>query len=296
MSEEYQLSLNPDYYVVMANDLIKGKQKMTLREAQLLYVAMAQVVKEDKDLKTYTTTIPDLAAFMGVPSEDLYKDIQSICKSLLQRVVEIQTTGELAKRPKWEVFQWVNYARYDKGKLTLRLSDDIKPYLVDLVSHYTQTQLGALCSFRSYYATRLYQLLSCDLGASYGANYRYNGAKEEWEFTCEKLRELYALKPKQYAQNRDLLRYTLIPAIEGVDSSDYAHIWGYEELTEKSKRGRPTLVGVRFKALLFKNAEEKQLFLEDTLPKLVAYGQMTQEECDSYFVKGWRRSEQPQTV
>ena len=56
----YEMKLNHNYYVVTANDLIKGRQKMSLREAQLLYIAMAQVVKEDTDFKTYTTTVPEL--------------------------------------------------------------------------------------------------------------------------------------------------------------------------------------------------------------------------------------------
>ena len=92
----YELKLNPDYYVVTANDLIKGRQKMSEREAQLLYIAMAQVVKEDKDFKTYTTTVPELAAFMGISPDSLYRDLKDICKSLLQRVVEIQVGGENA--------------------------------------------------------------------------------------------------------------------------------------------------------------------------------------------------------
>ena len=123
----YELKLNPDYYVVTANDLIKGRQKMSDREATLLYIAMAQVVKEDKDFKTYTTTVPELAAFMGIDPNSLYRDLKDICKSLLQRVVEIQVGGENARgRKKWHIFQWVNSAKYDDGVLTIRLSDDIK--------------------------------------------------------------------------------------------------------------------------------------------------------------------------
>lgn len=256
-AKEYPLKLNSDYYVVTANDLIKGKQKMTLREAQLLYIAIAQVVKEDKDFKTYTTTVQELAAFMGDSPENLYRDLKNICKQLRQRVVEVQVKGDNAKKGKWEVFGWIDSAKYDNGKLTIRLSDDIKPYLLELESYYSQTLLGTLMTFRSYYATRLYQYLVAETNARWGT-------VEEWTFTCEQLRELFQVGAKQYSRNFDLVRYTIKPALEELGKSDFAYVWDYEE-HRASKRGRP-LTGVSFKAIFFENKEKKDYYLQRAKP------------------------------
>ena len=148
--KQYPLKLNKDFYVVTANDLIKGRQKMDLRESKLLAIAISQVVKEDKDFKTYTTTVPELSAFMGIDENSLYRDLEGICTSLCQQIVKIQVGGENARgRKKWKIFHWVSSAAYDDGKLTLRLSDDIKPYLLELESYYSQTLLGTLMTFRS---------------------------------------------------------------------------------------------------------------------------------------------------
>jgi plasmid replication initiation protein len=255
----FELKLNSDYYVVTANDLIKGRQKMSLREAQLLYIAMAQVVKEDKDFKTYTTTVPELAAFMGIDPNSLYRDLEGICTNLLQRVVKIQIGGENARgRKKWKAFQWINCAEYDNGVLTIRLSDDIKPFLIDLVSHYSQSLLGTLCTFSSYYATRLYQLIVCE------HNENPNRPKEEWEFTCEQIRDFFQIGEKQYKLPRNLLNFTIIPAIKDLNNSPYAYIWDYEELHAKG-RGR-ALIGVKFKAKIFRNQEEKDWYFNRALP------------------------------
>lgn len=267
----FELKLNSDYYVVTANDLIKGRQKMSLREAQLLYIAMAQVVKEDKDFKTYKTTVPELAAFMGIDPNSLYRDLKDICKSLLQRVVEIQVGGENARdRKKWQIFQWVNSARYDDGVLTLRLSDDIKPFLIDLVSHYSQSLLGTLCTFSSYYATRLYQLIVCE------HNENPNRPKEEWEFTCEQIRDFFQIGEKQYKLPRNLLNFTIIPAIKDLNNSPYAYIWDYEELHAKG-RGR-ALIGVKFKAKIFRNQEEKDWYFNRALPLI---NEINASDCSS---------------
>lgn len=262
--KDYPLKLNPDYQVVTANDLIKGKQKMTLREAQLLFIAISQVVKEDRDFKTYTTTVPELSAFMGIDENSLYRDLKGICKSLCQQVVEVQISGENApKRKKWKVFSWVQSAEYDNGKLTLRLSDDIKPYLLELESYYSQTFLRTLMTFRSYYATRLYQYLK----AVYGEK---GGNVEEWNFTCEQLRFLFQIKEKQYTRAYNLIQKTIKPALEELAASDYAYVWDYKE-HRANTRGRP-FIGVSFKAIFFENddfstaKEKKEKFLAKDKP------------------------------
>ena len=183
--KQYPIKYDPSYYVVTANDLIKGKQKMDLRESKILAIAISQVVKEDKDFKTYTTTVPELATFMDIDENSLYRDLEGICRSLCQQIIEIQVGGENARgRKKWKIFHWISSAAYDDGKLTLRLSDDIKPYLLDLEAYYSQTLLGTLMTFRSYYATRLYQYLVADMGARWGN-------VEEWTFTCEQIRDIF---------------------------------------------------------------------------------------------------------
>lgn len=266
MSEkEYPMKLDKDYYVVTANDLIKGKQKMTLREAQLLYIAISQVVYEDKDFKTFTTTVPELAAFMGIDENSLYRDLKGICKSLCQQVVEVQIGGENAKgKKKWEVFSWIQSAKYDDGKLTLRLSDDIKPFLLELESYYSQTLLGTLMAFRSYYTTRLYQYLVADTGAKFGYMH-------EWEFTCEQLRELFQVGEKKYKLPRDFLRKTIIPALEELGASDYAYVWDYAEHKAKT-RGNP-LKSVSFKAVFFKDKERKDFYLKKSKNIIEEYQQ-----------------------
>lgn len=260
MSEQiYPLQLNPDYYVVTANDLIKGKQKMTLREAQLLYITMSQVVKEDKDFKTYSIAVSELAYFMGIGPNALYRDLENICTSLLKRVVKIyvQDANNPSER-KWKAFQWISAAEYENGKLTIKLNDELKPFLIELVSHYSQILLGTLCSFNSYYAARLYQYIVCEIGE------HPRNPKEEWTFTCEELRDFFQIEKNEYARNYDLVRKTIKVALDELNKSDFTYIWDYEELRGPGK-GRP-LVGVKFKAAIFKDKDEKDWYLEKVHP------------------------------
>lgn len=261
--KQYPMKLDKDFYVVTANDLIKGKQKMTLRESQLLFIAISQVVYEDKDFKTYTTTVPELASFMGIDENSLYRDLEGICTSLCKQVVKIQVGGENAKsHKKWKVFSWVQSAEYDSGKLTIRLSDDIKPYLLELEAYYSQTLLGTLMTFRSYYATRLYQYLLAETNARWGNVY-------EWSFTCEQLRDLFQVGEKQYSRPYNLIQKTIKPALEELGASDFAYVWDYEE-HRAAKRGRP-LESVSFKAIFFENKEKKDFYINRAKPFIEQY-------------------------
>lgn len=296
MKKEYPMKFNSEYRVVTANDLITGHQKMTLRESQLLSIAISQVVAEDTDLKTYVTTVPELANFMGIDENSLYKDLKGICRSLCQRIVEVQKGSN-----KWEIYNWVDAASYDNGKLTLHLSERLKPFLLELENFYSQPMLGALMTFRSYYATRLYQYLLAVNGSKWNSI-------EEWSFSCEQLRELFQTTIKdpkgrvikeQYKLNRNLINKTIKPALAELAASDYAYVYDYIEETEHipGKRGKPALAGVRFKVILFEDdkrrtaAEKKAFFIEKTKPHVENIGGKNMTEFGSAAIANGKPQE-----
>ena len=252
--KEYPLQLDKNNDVVAANDLMKGKQKMTLREAQLLYLAISNVVKYDKDFKTYTTTVKELSTFMEIDENSLYRDLKSICIKLCSRTVIIQVKGKNARKDKWKVFHWVDSADYDEGKLTLRLSEDIKPYLLELNGCFSSTRLYVLLSFESYYAVRLYQYLWAE------RNQSSREQKEEWVFTIEQLRDLFQIEKGKYKQPRDLLKSTIIPALKELDASPYFHYWNYQE-NKSTARGK-ALLSIQFEAEFYETQEEKEKAFE----------------------------------
>ena len=253
-NKKYPIKYDSEYYVVTANDLIRGQQRMSLRESQLLAIAIAQVVAEDKDLKTYTTTVPELAKFMGVEPTTLYRDLEGLCAALVGRVVKVRF-------PKgWRIFHFVSSAYFEDYVLTLRLSDEIKPFLIELERNYTQSMLGTLMSFRGYYTRRLYEYCKSEQG-QFG--------KDEWTFSCDELRKLFQTTEtdkkgkvieERYKLNRDLLRNTIIPSLTELHSSDFVYVYDYVELRQRKpgQRGQASVSGVSFKMMFFKDAEEKE--------------------------------------
>ena len=159
MKDTKVIDYNKNHYTVMANNIIRGKQSMTLQEARLIRLLITQIAKDDKDFKTYKVNIQELARFLEIPDNNLYRDIRNICQSLMSRTIKIQNGNQ------WKIFQWLQLAEYDgHGTVTLMLSNQIAPYLLQLNAWFTQYQLKNILVMKSFYSIRLYELLKLTVG------------------------------------------------------------------------------------------------------------------------------------
>lgn len=223
------MKFDSEYYTVMANDIVRGKQDMTLQEARILRLLITQVVKEDKDFKTFTSSIQDLASFLNIPPNNLYRDIKGICFNLTQRVVQIGTGNP--KEP-WTFFSWISSARYDgEGTVTLRLSDEIKPYLIDLNAYFTQYKLENILEMKSFYGIRLYELLRSDY---------FKDENTYQEYTLGFLRQFFDCESK-YKTFKDFRVRVLEIGIKEVNEKSDLYI--YEAVQIKTGR---KITGIKF--------------------------------------------------
>lgn len=189
MQAKIPMVYNKEHYTVMANDIVRGKQEMSLQEARIIRLLITQVVKEDKDLKTYSCSIKDLATFLEIDDSNLYRDIKTICENLLQRIVRVESGDP--KKP-WKAFQWVQKAEYDgAGTITLMLSEQISPYVLELDRYFTQYQLENVLYMNSFYAIRLYELLRADCYTLSSCSNEYSVNFLRTFFSCEDKYKLY---------------------------------------------------------------------------------------------------------
>lgn len=155
-AELRKISTNTDFSVVMANDLVKGTSNLSLNELKLLRLVIMQITPEDIDLHPYIVEIKELQKIIGVDNKKLYHYAQKMCLHLLKEVVLI---GDGNPKHKWEAFQWVSYCKYDAGKITIKLNDALKPYIVGLQRFYTKFKLEEIVRLNTTYAIRLLELL-----------------------------------------------------------------------------------------------------------------------------------------
>ena len=256
--EEIDLKYNKNYYSVMANKIIRGKQKMTIYEAKLIRILISQIKKDDENFRMYRTDIKNLAEFLGTDRKNIQREIRNVCKNLMRQIVEIENGKD------WEILHWVSYAKYDSetGTIMLMLSEEIAPYVLALKERFTRYQTKNILTMQSFYAIRLYELLQMRIGMDKKKTMMY-------QFGISELRTILECE-KKFKQIGEFKRFVLDIAIKEIsDRTEYkctyecnktgriiTDIIFYIELKEQEKEEGE------------KEQEQKELDLDDLIDQL----------------------------
>lgn len=152
-----EADLKPYYWVNQSNALVNTKQNLSINERRLLYALVSLVQPEDKDLKTYVLQTKDLANLFGISESGFYERIRETVNGLNSKPLTITRPKENNKFVIDDIY-WVQRASYDEGQITIKLSDDLAQFLINLKS-YTKYQLYNVLKLRSEYSWRIYELL-----------------------------------------------------------------------------------------------------------------------------------------
>ena len=153
----FDFCIEPSYQVVQANKLIGGKQMLKLNSAKIIRAAIMQIKPKDQEVKPYAVSITELAQLLGIPKNDLYRDVKGIAQDIFANPIYIKNddkTGEFFAIP------WVQLCGYqpDVG-FVIQLNSVLKPWLLNLKEHYTQYPLENILAMKSVYAIRIFELL-----------------------------------------------------------------------------------------------------------------------------------------
>lgn len=180
-----EITFNTDNYVVMANNmLMHSASNLTLDELKLLRFIIMQTKKDDTELYEFELSAKDFAKVLevNIKTKDLYKRLDTMTTHLMQEVIKI---GDDSNK-KWVKFHWVDICRYDNGKITIKISDELKPFLVELRGNFTRYQLSEIISFKSTYAIRIYEIINSYLNEN---NQPHADVAIEFSISMEELRK-----------------------------------------------------------------------------------------------------------
>lgn len=151
-----EMNLNKDHLYVVHNDLIKGRSNLSINELKLLRIAIKQIVKEDTDFKTYQVSIREFAQLLRIDESNLYQEAFKICEHLMKEIVYV---GDGNPKHKWKLFHWVSCCSYENGTITIKLHEELKPYLINLSALYSQIPLCEILELKSVYSIRIWELI-----------------------------------------------------------------------------------------------------------------------------------------
>ena len=156
------IKYNREYLVVQANELVRSKQDdLSLLEAKLIRLAISQVLENDTDFRTYSCNVVDLAKFLGISKDNIYRDIQDLSVNIMKKSIFIKEKQPNKNgKQNYKIFHWVDYVEYKDGTITFRLSESLRPYLIGLEELFTMYSYEALIDLPTNYSIRLYELLA----------------------------------------------------------------------------------------------------------------------------------------
>jgi plasmid replication initiation protein len=205
-----QLQSQPVY---KSNALVEASYRLSPAEQRIILKCITQVRRDQNqpitDEMMYSITAAEYASMVGTESHSVYKELADAALRLKRREVW------LTERPNGDgsheetlITGWVQSIRYRKseGRVELRFTKDMLPYLTQLSTQFTRYALADVAKMTSAHAIRLYELL---------AQWRGTGTGQR-EVPIERLREYFQLGDK-YALLYELKRWVIKPAVEQIN-------------------------------------------------------------------------------
>jgi len=204
--------------LVVSNQLVKGRYKLTKEEQNFIYLVISQINKNDTKFTEYQIHIKDLEC--GELTQKNYQRYRDFAKKLRSREIIIEDNERIL------VSGWFSDIEYIKntGFIKATISEKLKPYLLQLKEEFVQAKLPVLLSFHSKYTSRLYLLLK----SNYDRQKNYN-RNFFTTYDLEELRSRFEL-PKSYIDYyRNFKEKFLLKTLEEINKKTDFHI-SFKEL------------------------------------------------------------------
>ena len=135
------------------NAITEARYEMSALEKNIVYLLMCELKEDDRPQKEYCIDIARSACLKNVSLEDL----RQAARNLLSRAYYI-------KKPNGNILAvtLMTVARYDQseGKMRIRISQKLLPYLIILRDNFTEFHLQVALSLKSKYSKRIYEMIS----------------------------------------------------------------------------------------------------------------------------------------
>jgi plasmid replication initiation protein len=150
--------MNNKLVVTKHNHLIEASYKLTLEEQRLILACIAKIdSRENGNIpSSITITAKEYGELFGIQLKHAYQQLREATDNLYERDIKIRDAKTRKRR------RWVQAADYNdsQGSVSLSFSDYVKPYIGQLNGLFKSYQLQNVCSLKSIYSIRLYELLN----------------------------------------------------------------------------------------------------------------------------------------
>lgn len=216
--------------VVKSNSLIqKSRFSLSAQQQKIILYLISKISPKDEAFHRYQFSINEFCRVCGLDASNgkNYLELRRAIKELRDKSIWVQLEDG-----RETLISWIEkaYLERNNGIVEIRLDEDLRPFLLNLKSNFTQFELVYTLHFRSKYTIRLYELLQSvhfDKKESYSR-----------EYAVEELKKL--LDAEKYKDYKNFKARVLLPSLKEINQySDKTVI-----CTEEKKGRRVT--GITF--------------------------------------------------
>lgn len=156
------MELNPMVY--KSNALVEAAYRLSVQEQRIILACISQARRDEEvtDEVLYSVTAAELAELSGTALEASYSELKAAALRLKRREVRLaQEPNGRGKKPSIMITGWVQTIIYreGEGRVELRFTKDMLPYLTGLQREFTRYALSDVAKMTSAHGIRLYELL-----------------------------------------------------------------------------------------------------------------------------------------
>lgn len=151
-----------DRRIRQANSLALSQEGLSIHALRLIYAVVAGLSPEQEQFATVEIPLVEMKSILQVAENNVYRDAKRVALELLNQTILIGDDDN-----GWKAFQWASESVYTPAKkhpkgysaITIRLHENLKPYLLQLKSHFNSFPQRVLYETNSTHAFKLYQIL-----------------------------------------------------------------------------------------------------------------------------------------
>jgi plasmid replication initiation protein len=172
------VSVDQKHLITKSNALVEANYKLGVLEQKIILMLASKLQPSDTEFKTYSLSVNEFAKLLGISSKSKYEEIRKITYALVKKGFEVRVDNRVHQ------VSWLSSVTYNEneGTVDLRFDPFLKPYLLELKSHFTSYRLENVIKLKSSYSIRLYELLK-----------QYERVKER-TFELSRLREMLGIE------------------------------------------------------------------------------------------------------
>lgn len=247
MDELKKIDKRNSLKTVTSNSFItaKGLENLSLKARKMLYIAIAQCRKNDKDFFTYDISIKEFAELMNVTPEAVYTEADGITDELMSGVLRVIPEGKKYFK-KYALFSMCEYEH--DGVLRFKLNRDMTDFLLELKGNFTQPLLEDFLKMKSPYSMAIWHLMQREMQSKKPGIINII----EFDLSIDELREVTGTQNK-LKQIGEFKKRCFDKALREIDEN-----CGVKITYENIKKGR-TIIGFHCSAESIYHINEREI-------------------------------------